>query len=42
MTVFLYIMAGMVSTLIIVGSSLVVFRAGEKELISHYERSEKK
>ena len=40
MTIFFYIMAAMLSTLILAGSVLVVFRAGEKELICKYERGE--
>lgn len=40
MTIFIYIMAAVVSTLLVVGSVLVVFKAGEKELICKYDRTD--
>lgn len=42
MTVFYYIMVAMLSALSLVGAVVVVFRAGEKELICKYERGAKK
>ena len=40
MTIFIYIMAAIVSPLLVVGSVLVVFKAGEKELICKYDNKE--
>ena len=42
MTVFYFIIFGMLSALTFVGGSLVVFRAGEKDLICKYGQEEQK
>ena len=42
MTVFYYIMVAVFFALSLVGAVVVVFRAGEKELICKYERGSKK
>lgn len=41
MTIFFYIMAAMLSALLLACSVFVVFRAGEKELICKYGQEEK-
>lgn len=37
MTIFFYIMAAMLSAVLLVGAVLAVFKAGEKELICKYD-----
>ena len=37
MTIFVYIMAAMITAVILVGAVLAVFKAGEKELICKYD-----
>lgn len=42
MTVFFYIIFGMVSALTLAGAALVVFKAGEKDLICKYGQEDGK
>ena len=37
MTIFIYIMAAMLTAVVLVGAVLAVFKAGEKELICKYD-----
>lgn len=37
MTIFFYIMAAMFSAVLLVGAVLIVYKAGEKELICKYD-----
>ena len=40
MTIFIYIMAAMITAVVLVGAVLAVFKAGEKELICKYDHVE--
>ena len=40
MTIFVYIMAAMLSAVLLVGAILIVYKAGEKELICKYDHVE--
>lgn len=41
MTVFYYIMIAMLSALLLAGALVIVFRAGEKELLTRYDYTER-
>ena len=42
MTIFYYIIAGMIATLLFTGSAIIVFKEGEKELICKYGQEDEK